>query len=273
MTEKEIDERISRAVEQEVARRLEERQKIEEEHRERLEQLEITTKTENVKLEVPETMLPSGVLTPLLKRHRDLDDELKARLRDLESKVDRDAQEVQLADVLSPVSKKRTGRAYVALARAHCQKGNLQVALELYRKAESYVPDNIKLKERIIEIEWAVKNDKQYVPSPKVEKTKKIKGRGLKKSLRVLRLRDSPKMATAPEGSCMDTDEWQDVEETKENEESGSGPSPNKRVADGEVDTDTPLKKQRRGSESGDCDGWIPPAPTKRGKRKLGERN
>jgi hypothetical protein len=35
---------------------------------------------------------------------------------------DRDAQEVQLADVLSPVSKKRTGRAYVALARAHCQK-------------------------------------------------------------------------------------------------------------------------------------------------------
>ena len=83
---------------------------------------------------------------------------------------DRDAQEVQLADVLSPVSKKRTGRAYVALARAHCQKfvahlplctrfitlnvmirrGNLQVALELYRKAESYVPDNIKLKERWI---------------------------------------------------------------------------------------------------------------------------
>jgi kinesin family protein 22 len=74
-------------VEQEVARRLEERRKIEEEHRERLEQLEITTRTENVKLEVQETMLPSGVLTPLLKRHRDLDDELKTRLRDLESKV------------------------------------------------------------------------------------------------------------------------------------------------------------------------------------------
>jgi kinesin family protein 22 len=30
------------------------------------------------------------------------------------------------------------------------RRGNLQVALELYRKAESYVPDNIKLKERWI---------------------------------------------------------------------------------------------------------------------------
>jgi kinesin family protein 22 len=29
-------------------------------------------------------------------------------------------------------------------------RGDLQDALELYRKAESYVPDNIKLKERWI---------------------------------------------------------------------------------------------------------------------------
>lgn len=65
---------------------------------------------------------------------------------------------------LSPKSRKKTGRAYVALARAHSEKcasfgsqngvsnmacrGDLQVALDLYRKAESYVPDNIKLKER-----------------------------------------------------------------------------------------------------------------------------
>ena len=32
--------------------------------------------------------------------------------------------------------------------RAH--RGDLQVALELYRKAETYVPDNIKLRERWI---------------------------------------------------------------------------------------------------------------------------
>ena len=86
-------------------------------------------------------------------------------------------------------------------------RGDLRVALDLYRKAETYVPDNIKLKERwilfvidvfllklssaheplwrsssflasvspmvvihgnrIIEIEWAFKNNKDYVPSPK----------------------------------------------------------------------------------------------------------
>lgn len=69
--------------------------------------------------------------------------------------------------MLSPASKKKTGRAYVALARAQSEKyvianiyafkrsdcvqrGDLQVALDLYRKAESYVPDNTKLKERWI---------------------------------------------------------------------------------------------------------------------------
>lgn len=69
---------------------------------------------------------------------------------------------------MSPTSRKKTGRAYVALARAHSEKyvypahrgmhakstltcrGDLQVALELYRKAETYVPDNIKLRERWI---------------------------------------------------------------------------------------------------------------------------
>lgn len=125
-----------------------------------------------------EQTLPSGVLTPLLQRHRDLDDELKARLQELERKFERGNKEVQLADVLSPVSKKKTGRAYVALARAHSEKGDLQVALDLYRKAESYVPHNVKLKERIIEIEWAVRNNKAFVPSPKpVRKSKARKAR------------------------------------------------------------------------------------------------
>lgn len=35
---------------------------------------------------IKENSLPSGVLTPLLKRHRDLDDELKNRLQELEKK-------------------------------------------------------------------------------------------------------------------------------------------------------------------------------------------
>ncbi|KAJ7581037.1 kinesin-like protein [Mycena floridula] len=74
---------------------------------------------------------------------------------------------------MSPVSRKKNGRAYVAMARERSQKGDLQAALDLYHRAEYYVPDNIKLKERIIELEWAVKNDKEFIPSPKKTKKKK----------------------------------------------------------------------------------------------------
>jgi kinesin family member 22 len=79
---------------------------------------------------------------------------------------ERDKLDGDIVHKLSPKSRKKTGRAYVALARAHSEKcglyccqcivaniacrGDLQVALDLYRKAESYVPDNMKLKERWI---------------------------------------------------------------------------------------------------------------------------
>jgi kinesin family protein 22 len=186
---------ISKAVEMEVARRLEERERErgneEEARRSREQEQELqrtTSGSSRSKSRSPkkEQTLPPGVLTPLLRRHRDLDDELQHRLQELERKLyvlvilsswqtlrvfvsERGNKEVQLADVLSPVSKKKTGRAYVALARAHSEKcaafpnftlhitsptfpyrGDLQVALDLYRKAESYVPDNVKLKERWI---------------------------------------------------------------------------------------------------------------------------
>ena len=41
---------------------------------------------------------------------------------DLAYSSERGNKETQLADVLSPVSRKKTGRAYVALARAHSEK-------------------------------------------------------------------------------------------------------------------------------------------------------
>lgn len=92
--------------------------------------------------------LPSGVLTPLLKKHKDLDDELRTRLHELERKLwvfdiffvsllsihryflivhfligrEQSHKETSLVDVLSPVSKKKTGRAYVSLARAYSEK-------------------------------------------------------------------------------------------------------------------------------------------------------
>ncbi|KAG1888061.1 P-loop containing nucleoside triphosphate hydrolase protein [Suillus subluteus] len=156
------------AVEVEVARRLKEREEFEREEKENIAlQLNLQREREQEKLKEEDQRLPTGVLTPLMARHRDLDNELRARLEELEDKYERGTKELQLADVLSPASRKKTGRAYVMLARAHSEKGDLQVALDLYRKAESYVPDNVKLKERVIEIEWAVKNGATFVPSPK----------------------------------------------------------------------------------------------------------
>lgn len=83
---------ISKAVEAEVARRLAERE------RERAEQVKVEEENEVVhmidskttqsgsKSPEREHSIPSGVLTPLLKRHRELDDELKTRLQELEQK-------------------------------------------------------------------------------------------------------------------------------------------------------------------------------------------
>ncbi|KAG2143088.1 P-loop containing nucleoside triphosphate hydrolase protein [Suillus clintonianus] len=177
LTDKEIDERIARAVEVEVARRLKEREELDRQEKENNTlQLKLQKEKEKEKLKEEVQRLPAGVLSPLMAQHRDLDHELRVRLEELEEKYERGTKELQLADVLSPVSRKKTGRAYVMLARAHSEKGDLQVALDLYRKAETYVPDNVKLKERVIEIEWAVKNGTTFIPSPKKpRKAKKTK--------------------------------------------------------------------------------------------------
>jgi len=87
-----------KVVEAEVAKRLAaERQKDQEERmakeakeREEAEMRELERqKTGNLQDTLPksELQLPSGLLTPLLKKHKDLDDELRARLHDLEKKL------------------------------------------------------------------------------------------------------------------------------------------------------------------------------------------
>ncbi|TBU52461.1 kinesin-domain-containing protein [Dichomitus squalens] len=199
LTEEEINARIAKAVEREVARRLEEeRERLRREEEERAANLSagssasasrnhhvITDGSTNISINTTQEdnstsssssaleSLPSGMLTPLLKSKAGAsEDELKRRLDELEARFERAnkaaSTALHLADVLSPISKKKTGRAYVALARSQSQKNNLEVALELYRKAETYVPDNVKLREsRIIEIEWAVKNNRPFNPSPK----------------------------------------------------------------------------------------------------------
>lgn len=84
-------------MEAEVARRLKEREREDEERRSRekeerrreQEQEQLTSESGRSKPRSPkkEQSLPSGVLTPLLQRHRDLDDELKTRLQELERKL------------------------------------------------------------------------------------------------------------------------------------------------------------------------------------------
>jgi len=82
---------ISKAVEAEVERRLKEkleemeRQRAADEERARQE-AEIADTTRDHTIEIAQPSLPSGLLTPLLKRHQDLDHELRHRLQELERK-------------------------------------------------------------------------------------------------------------------------------------------------------------------------------------------
>jgi kinesin family protein 22 len=80
---------ISKAVEAEVARRLAEREREREAERVK-EEIEVAHTIDPIqsgsKSPEREQSIPSGVLTPLLKRHRELDDELKNRLQELEQK-------------------------------------------------------------------------------------------------------------------------------------------------------------------------------------------
>ncbi|KAL5523354.1 hypothetical protein ACEPAF_1621 [Sanghuangporus sanghuang] len=314
MTEEEIDERIARAVEIEVARRLEERERRrEEEERKEIEKqlLEVVQEEDSHRstpdVVLPEDItrpttsatcssLPSGILTPLLKRHEDLDNELKRRLAELEQKYEQNSREVQLADVLSPTSKKKTGRAYVALARAHSEKGDLQVALSLYKKAETYVPDNMKLKQRILEIEHAARNNVEFVPMSRKKSKKKAKNTHTSRSSGQTPTADFVSVAESS-GHEPDNRDGDPGENLRSSERSGQGrkkkgglgtgsrsrsrPAPfreatnsahkQKRVAsDDELEEEeTPPKKQKKGKKTavdvcsdgsdGDGDlGWLP---------------
>ncbi|KZT19957.1 kinesin-domain-containing protein [Neolentinus lepideus HHB14362 ss-1] len=267
LSESEIDERIAKAVEAEVARRLaaQERARREEEEERsveaelsRIEEDESASGSGSTSME--ERPIPSGLLTPLLKKHKDLDDELRQRLQDLEKKFEHTSKELQLVDVLSPISRKKTGRAYVALARAHSEKGNLQVALEMYRKAETYVPDNLKLKERIIEIEWAAKNGKEFKPSPKKARKQKSKKRS--------------KLAKQPRPTdSLEQDENQDPNVTEGTSKTSPGKRPAGELGDGNLPIQTPPKKLKIAAAgedvTSDAEDLEQPVLGKKGMKRL----
>ncbi|KAI0031864.1 P-loop containing nucleoside triphosphate hydrolase protein [Vararia minispora EC-137] len=281
VSEQDMDEpALKDRVEAEVAKRIEALEKQRQEEEQHAQKALAQTSASDVSAS-KESELPSSILAPLLKRHEDLDSELRRRLEELENKYEQNSSHTQAANGLSPVSRKKTGRAYVALARAHSEKGDLQIALDLYRKAESYVPDNVKLKERIIEIEWAVKNNKPFNPSPK--RARKIKSRKKGKPSHPEPAGDMVISATqAPQS--VDSDDDNTVENLLEQPEAVTGAamtgrvtrsmkarfgteatnSPSKRRSmDEDADEDTlctPPKRLRK-EDQATSDNWEPSAP------------
>ncbi|KAI0697020.1 P-loop containing nucleoside triphosphate hydrolase protein [Cytidiella melzeri] len=277
LTDKEIDERIARAVEAEVARRLEEREKErarEDEARREVEARRAAEEKAKERDALITDVNPSGAVTPNIQRQSELDGELKKRLEELEQKLEDSSKEVQMVDVLSPVSRKRTGRAYVALARSHSQKGNLELALDLYRKAETYVPENTKLKERIIEIEWAVKHDKPFQPSPKRTKNRSRKRTKSSKSDHSAAQSDNDFFphADTSEGISLKGKEKENFGVELTNTAALQVGSPPKRLAaemleGGSLGTPRKHKKGKVSvdeDDDGDWEQWEPPAPMKK---------
>ncbi|KAK0439369.1 kinesin-like protein [Armillaria borealis] len=238
LTDKEIDERISKAVEAEVARILEEREKGRLEKETRMSPGSGRHKSRSPKKE--SAPLPSGVLTPLLKRHKDLDDELKARLQELERKFERDNKETALADALSPVSRKKTGRAYVALARAHSDKGDLQVALDLYRKAESY-------------------------SKTKKKKEKKVKVQG------ECPMSDE-QMDVDAVAEALGAEFGTELTNMEFRQQESPGECSSKRIREQVMDDGTPVKRPRKAKKAAviysSDEEYVPVAPVKRSRRK-----
>jgi kinesin family member 22 len=79
---------VEAEVERRLKQRLDEMQRqraADEEERSRKE-VETTNTTIDQTFEVAQRSLPSGLLTPLLKRHQDLDNDLRQRLQELERK-------------------------------------------------------------------------------------------------------------------------------------------------------------------------------------------
>lgn len=129
---------------------------------------------------------------------------------------------------------------------------------------------------RIIEIEWAVKNDKAFVPSPKPAK----KSKGKKKKSK--NLKDYP---MSDEQTGVDEEDYKQGESESAGGDFGheltnaSILNTSKRTLadlDGDDDTETTPKRQRRSRktkavvmESSEGEDWIPPALAKKGKRKL----
>ncbi|KAJ3734478.1 kinesin-domain-containing protein, partial [Lentinula guzmanii] len=182
-----LNERINKAVETEVKRRLEEQEaqrRMEEEEREKKLQ-----EARQLEMESQQHILVSTAHnqeTQPASLNMDLGSGSVAESTSISSSVSgtspnilgtsltaaaegllNSSEDTKSTEHMSVTERKKMGKIYVDLARGYTAKHDLATALSLYRHAALFVPDNTKLRERIIDVEWAVKNGKSYVPTPK----------------------------------------------------------------------------------------------------------
>ncbi|KAJ3819909.1 kinesin-domain-containing protein, partial [Lentinula raphanica] len=196
-----LNERINKAVEAEVKRRLEEKEaqrRLEEEEREqKIQEAQQRVTPSNSSSSTSHGLDPTSVdmnMNPVVDQDTRDEEiievgveeaEVETELRDVEAMEDDKEKkkkmdelerkykehiahlEAQLASLMSVAERKKMGKIYVDLARGYTAKNDLATALSLYRHAALFVPDNTRLRERIIDVDWAVKNGKSYVPTPK----------------------------------------------------------------------------------------------------------
>ncbi|KAG9032665.1 hypothetical protein FRB95_001093 [Tulasnella sp. JGI-2019a] len=159
----EMDARIERVVEEQVAKRLAEIRAQEMEQQAAQAALLATYRS-------PEDGTPaehlSSAATALYESHNvdtTPENDLKMRLEALEKRSQMRDSEEQKAMQLSPGGKKSAAKAHVMFARERQDKGDLEMALEFFKRAQVYIPDNEKLKVRIDAMELAIEKQKNGI--------------------------------------------------------------------------------------------------------------
>ncbi|KAG8858222.1 hypothetical protein FRB96_005351 [Tulasnella sp. 330] len=156
----EMEAKIERVVEEQVAKRLAE---IRAQEQLQLQQLTAPNNSTDFDDRTSVEHILSGA-TPLLESQTRTspatEADLKMRLEALERKTQMREAEEQIAPKLSPNGKKSAAKAHVAYAREREAKGDLETALEFFRRAQVYIPQNEKLKVRIDAMELAIEKEK-----------------------------------------------------------------------------------------------------------------
>ncbi|KAG8910831.1 hypothetical protein FRC01_006105, partial [Tulasnella sp. 417] len=156
----EMEARISRAVEEEVKRRMDE--------------LQVQREAEAAAA----AAAASAAATPKdasfgSSSAHDMDEEVKKRLDALEAQYALQRADAKELENMSSKARKDMASAFLNVARQYHDKQDWQTALVFYRRCQSFVPDNAKLRARIQEVEIAIEKEKQGVAFSPVKQSGK----------------------------------------------------------------------------------------------------